>query len=251
MTLAGADAYDTIGRGYAAHRRADPRIMARIVALLGDARSVVDVGAGTGSYEAIDRAVVAVEPSRTMIAQRPYDMPPVVQGVAEALPFADATFDAAMAILTVHHWHDWRRGIEEMRRVARRRIVVMTWDRARFATFWFARDYVPEVCEVERGMPTLEDVTAVLARPVVCAVPVPHDCTDGFFGAYWRRPAAYLDPGVRASISGLAKLGEARLQPAIERLAADLQSGEWERRYSDLRAIDALDLGYRLVVEGR
>ena len=240
--------YDRIGRTYERHRRPDPRVAARIEAALGGAASVVNVGAGTGSYESAGRRVVGVEPSQVMIAQRPRGAAPVVRAVAEALPFADRSFDVATAILTVHHWTDFRRGLREMRRVARGRLVVLTWDRARFPeAFWFTRDYVPEVCEAERGLPALAEIAAALAPCAVEVVPIPHDCTDGFFGAYWRRPEAYLDPDVRAAISGLARLGDA-VEPAVARLAADLASGAWERRYGHLRAQGEIDLGYRLVV---
>jgi len=242
-------AYDRIGRSYARHRRPDRRIAARIVAALGDARSVVDVGAGTGSYEPRDRLVVAVEPSWVMIAQRTPDAPPVVRGHAETQPFRDDGFDAAMALLTVHHWTDFRRGLAEMQRVACRRVVVLTWDRELVAdAFWLARDYFPEVREAERGLATLDEIAAALGSCTVQAVPISHDCTDCFFGACWRRPEAYLDPGVRASISGLARLDEATVRPAIERLAADLASGAWDRRYPHLRGLEEIDLGYRLVV---
>ena len=208
-------AYDRIGRSYARHRRPDRRIAARMVGALADARSVIDVGAGTGSYEPRDRLVVAVEPSWVMIAQRASAAPPVVRGNAEALPFGDDTFDAAMAILTVHHWNDFRRGLAEMQRVARRRVVVLTWDRDVVGdAFWLARDYFPEVREAERGIATLDEIVAALGPCTVLAVPVPHDCTDGFFGAYWRRPEAYLDMGVRASISGLARLDDT---PSVRR----------------------------------
>src|SRR5262249_12493192 len=200
------------------------------------------------SYEPRDRAVVAVEPSGVMIAQRTPDAAPVVRGVAEALPFRDGAFDAAMALLTVHHWGDFRRGMREMRRVARQRVVVLTWDPAvLWETFWFVRDYVPVVREMEGDLPTLDHVRDALEGSTVEAVPVPHDCSDGFFGAYWRRPDAYLDPGVRASISALARLDEATVRAGIERLAADLRSGEWDRRYGALRAGGDIDLGFRLV----
>ena len=241
-------AYDRLGRGYDRHRQADPRIAARIVAAFGSATSIVDVGAGTGSYEPADRTVVAVEPSRVMLAQRPPDAAPGVRGVAEALPFRDGTFDAAMALLTVHHWSDFRRGLREMQRVARR-VVVLTWDPdVTWSAFWFVRDYLPEVRVAERDLPTMRHVRDALGNASVEVVPLPHDCTDGFFAAYWRRPDAYLDPGVRAAISALARLGEPAIRPAVERLAADLRSGEWDRRYGHLRALEEIDLGYRLVV---
>jgi SAM-dependent methyltransferase len=241
--------YDLIGRSYDRHRHPDPRIAARIDAALAGAGSIVNVGAGTGSYEPAGRRVVAVEPSRVMIAQRPRGAAPVVCAVAEALPFADGSFDVATAILTVHHWTDFRQGLGEMRRVARRRVVVLTWDRERFhEAFWFVRDYLPEVAHAERGLAALAEITAVLGACAVQAVPIPHDCTDGFFGAYWRRPEAYLDPETRAAISGLARVGEAVVRPAVARLAADLASGAWARRYGHLRASAEIDLGYRLVV---
>lgn len=246
--------YDRIGRSYSRNRRADPRIAAQIRAAVGDATSVLDVGAGTGSYEPGLRGVIAVEPSRVMIAQRLDDAAPAAQALAEALPFRDQRFDAAIAILTVHHWRHLAHGIDEMRRVARRRVVVLTWDPEVFAArFWFARDYLPEALEAEaqRKVTTVSDVVAALGRCSVEAVPVPHDCADGFFGAYWRRPAAYLEPDVRACISAFAQLGENIVRPAVERLAADLSSGAWERRYGQLHALDAIDLGYRLVIWSR
>src|SRR5262249_24706838 len=195
-----AEFYDRIGLGYERHRCADARIAAQIVAALGGAASIVDVGAGTGSYEPAGRTSAAVEPSRVMIAQRAAGAAPVVRAVAEALPFATGTFDAAMAILSIHHWTDFRAGIREMLRVARRRVVVVTWDPEVFMdSFWFARDYLPETQEAERGAATVQDVVGALGECAVEAIPIPHDCTDGFFGAYWQRPEAYLDPGVRAS----------------------------------------------------
>jgi SAM-dependent methyltransferase len=242
-------AYDTLGWGYDRHRRPEPAISRLILAALEDSASVLDVGAGTGSYEPRDRTVVAVEPSAVMIAQRAPDAAPVVRGVAEALPVRDGAFDAAMALLTVHHWSDFGGGMRELRRVARRRIVVLTWDPGvLWERFWFVRDYVPVVREMERDLPTLDHVRDALAESTVEPVPIPHECSDGFFGAYWRRPDAYLDPGVRASISALARLDEATVRQVSERLAADLRSGAWDRRYGDLRALEEIDLGYRLVV---
>lgn len=240
--------YDRIGRGYAVRRRPDARIAAQIDAALAEARTVLNVGAGSGSYEPRARRVVAVEPSRVMLAQRAPDAAPVARAVAEHLPFADGAFDAATALLTVHHWSDASRGLSELRRVARR-VVVLTWDPEAYAAgFWLVRDYLPEVGFAERDLVTVHAIAAALPDPVVQTVPVPHDCSDGFFGAYWRRPEAYLDAGVRAAISGFARLAPAVVARVVDRLAADLASGAWEDRYGALRGRDDLDLGYRLVV---
>ncbi|MEW6270760.1 MAG: class I SAM-dependent methyltransferase, partial [Thermodesulfobacteriota bacterium] len=201
--------YDRIGVGYERHRRPDPRVAARIARALGPSRSVLDVGAGAGSYEPAHLDVIAVEPSRVMAAQRAPGAAPVVRAVAEALPFKDASFDAALAVLTVHHWSDFARGMAEMRRVARARVVVLTWSPELFrGTFWFARDYLPEALDAERGVAALDAVAAALPGCRVETVPVPHDCRDGFFGAYWRRPEAYLRADVRGAISGLARLDQ-------------------------------------------
>jgi SAM-dependent methyltransferase len=240
--------YDDIGRTYTATRATDPRIAARIWAALGDARTIVNVGAGTGSYEPPDRGVTAVEPSAVMIAQRPPGSAPAVPASAEALPFADASFDAAMAIITLHHWSDWRAGCAELRRVARDRVVVFSWDPGCVARMWIGPEYFPECMQQDvDGFPSLADQAAAL-RAEVEVVPVPWDCRDGFFGAFWRRPEAYLDPAVRAGISTLAKRSEAELADGLARLRADLDSGAWARRHADLLEREELDLGYRLLV---
>ncbi len=242
--------YDAIGRTYTATRRTDPRIAARIWAALGDARTVVNVGAGAGSYEPPDRDVTAVEPSAVMIAQRPAGAAPALQATAEALPFADASFDAAMAVLTLHHWDDWRAGCAELRRVARERVVVLSWDPTYRRRMWLGPEYFDDLVDpdVER-FPSLAEQAAALDAEVE-VVPVPWDCRDGFHGAFWRRPEAYLDPAVRAGISSLAKR-EAELAGGLARLRADLDSGAWARRHADLLAREELDLGYRLLVCGR
>jgi SAM-dependent methyltransferase len=243
------DPYAALGTGYSVGRRPDPRVAELIDAARGDARTVLNVGAGTGSYEPRDRLVTAVEPSVTMIGQRPAAAAPVVRGVAERLPFADQSFDAALAILTVHHWADAPAGLAELRRVSRRQ-VVLTWDPEILARFWLVREYLPQVAEHEGRLAGLAAVTAGLAggrelRTVV--VPVPGDCTDGFLGAFWRRPRAYLDPAVRASMSGLALLDAEVVAAAHARLAADLVSGRWRERHRHLLSRPELDLGYRLV----
>jgi SAM-dependent methyltransferase len=238
--------YDRIGRDYALHRRPDPRIASTIRAALGDAATVVNVGAGAGSYEPVDVGVVAVEPSIRMIQQRSPGRAPAVRAVAEALPFRAAAFDAALAVLTMHHWGDWRRGVAEMRRVARERVVIFTWDPERRG-FWLVEEYFPEVPVRDRAsFPTLHELEREMGPLTVLPVPVPHDCSDGFMGAYWRRPRAYLDAEVRGAISGLASVrsDDARL----ERLASDLADGTWHARHGDLLDISELDLGYRLLV---
>jgi SAM-dependent methyltransferase len=242
--------YERIGVGYAERRRPDPRIERRIFEALGDASSVVNVGAGAGSYEPNDRKVIAVEPTAQMLEQRPAGAAPVVQAVAEWLPFPDASFDAALAIFTVHHWSDVEQGFSELRRVARRQ-VIFGFDLSRQAEHWLVRDYVPAWAELEseRAL-TLARMLALLENPRVEVVPVPADCTDGFGGAYWKRPEAYLDPAVRQSISGLARLDAGVLEPGLARLADDLASGRWHERNADLLDLDELDLGYVLIVAG-
>jgi SAM-dependent methyltransferase len=248
--VSGRQLYDTIGRGYDAHRRPDPRVAAAVAAALGRATSVVNVGAGAGSYEPIDRQVVAVEPSAAMLRQRGRDAARAVQASAIDLPFRDAAFGAALAILTVHHWPDRARGLAELARVARERVVVLTWDpEARFA-FWLVDDYFPEIPAIDRRIfPTLDEFRRVLGPIEVRTVPIPHDCVDGFLGAYWRRPQAYLDAGVRGAISTFTKLAD--VDAGLARLRGDLADGTWERRHGHLHTRDALDLGYRVIVAER
>ena len=248
--MAKAPIYDQIGRGYAQRRQPDPRIAARIAQAVGGASRVVNVGAGTGSYEPTGRRVVAVEPSPVMIAQRPAGAAPVAKAVAEALPFPDDAFDAAVAVLTVHHWTDPARGLAELQRVAQRQ-VVFTWDPDFLARFWFTRDYLPEAEALDKGFADFDTTVAVLSPARVEAVPVPNDCRDGFYASYWRRPEAYLDLLVRAAISGFSILDADITSRALSRLAADLESGEWRRRNAALLDLDDLDLGYRLVVAER
>jgi len=240
--------YDEIGVGYQQRRRPDPRLAAAILRALNSAESVVNVGAGTGSYEPTDRPVVAVEPAMTMIRQRPAGSAPAVQASASHLPFRDDGFGGALAILTVHHWPDRARGLDELARVARRRVVVVTWD-PYFSGFWLVDDYFPEIVEIDRRIfPTMDDYRRAFGRVEVEPLPIPHDCVDGFLGAHWRRPHAYLDAGVRAAISTFAKASPGELAPGLERLHRDLADGTWERRHAHLFEQTEIDLGYRIVI---
>ena len=240
--------YDAIGRGYRQHRRPDPRLAAAITRALGPARTVVNVGAGTGSYEPTDRVVLAVEPSAAMIAQRPAGAAPVVQASATDLPLRDGACDAAMAVLTIHHWPDRGRGLSELRRIARQRVVLLTWDPTA-PTFWL-EEYVPEVWALDRPIfPTVDELRSMLGPIEVEPLPVPHDCIDGFLGAYWRRPASYLDAGVRGAMSTFSKIADA--ETGLAQLRRDLDDGSWLRRNHALLERTELDLGYRLVVHAR
>ncbi len=240
-------AYDVIGHGYALARKPDSRIAARILAALGQARSVLNVGAGAGSYEPRGPGTVALEPSPLMLGQRPSGASPAVRGVAESLPFADASFDAVMASLTLHHWSDWRAGVREMRRVSRGRIVIFAFDPSHSHRFWLIRDYFPDMAHAPTEAFDLDDVAAAVGGRVE-VVPVPADCTDGFLAAYWRRPAAYLDPTLRAAISTFHTLTPTALDHGLRRLETDIASGEWERRHGRELPLDSFDGGYRLVI---
>jgi SAM-dependent methyltransferase len=246
--------YDTIGLGYAGRRRADARIAAAVEAGLGDAASVVNVGAGSGSYEPAGRTVLAVEPSEVMIRQRPPGAAPCVQGRAEALPVGTKSVDAAMAILSVHHWTDLEGGLREMARVARRRVVLLTWipDAVGAVPFWLTEDYFPEILAHDRTIfPGASALAAMLGRACGVAAeavrmtpaPIPHDCVDGMLCAYWRRPEEYLKEEVRGAISSFARIDAG---PGLARLRADLDSGRWRERNRGLLNLDALDLGYRI-----
>ncbi|MFI0186664.1 class I SAM-dependent methyltransferase [Streptomyces sp. NPDC017082] len=242
-----AAVYDRIGVGYSAVRRPDPRWAALIRESLGDARTVLNLGAGSGAYEPEGLQVIAVEPSLEMRAQRAAGSAPCLAGRAEDLPFDDRTFDAAMAVLTVHHWSDLEAGIAELLRVADR-FAVVTYDMDVQADYWFTRDYVPEIADAERSrVPSLERITTLLGPCEVAELPVWHDFTDGFMTAFWRRPAAYLEPAVRRACSAFALTDPAAVERGVARLRADLDSGAWHRRYADLLERDHIDAGFRLL----
>ena len=241
--------YDTIGVTYSETRHTDPRIAERIWAALGDVRTVLNVGAGTGSYEPPGCEVTAVEPSAVMRSQRPAGSAPCVTAVAENLPFPDRSFDAAMAFSTIHHWQDPIAGLQEMRRVARR-VVVFTFDATDASwsrKFWLTRDYLPEMADVSVGRPSLsEQARAIGAR--IESVLVPWDCADGFLEAYWRRPEAYLDDHVRRGVSTWARVGPEVEHRAVRNLRDDLLSGRWAERNRDILNLDAAELGLRLLI---
>jgi SAM-dependent methyltransferase len=244
--MPGAQLYDTIGATYTVTRRTEPRIAEQIWAALGNARTVLNVGAGPGSYEPPGRDVTAVEPSAVMRAQRPAGAAPCVDATAESLPFADQSFDAAMAFATIEHWQDPIAGLREMRRVARR-VVVFTYDASGPDRFWLNRDYLPEFAGLWAGRPSLTELAdAIGARTE--PVPVPWDCADGFYHAFWRRPEAYLDEHVRRGMSIWARVGPDAEQRAVHSLRADLASGRWAGRNRDLSALDAAELGLRLLI---
>lgn len=243
--------YNTIGQNYAALRRPDARIAQAINASLGEAQSVANIGAGAGSYEPSDRRVIAVEPSEVMIRQRPGQAAPCVQGSAEALPLETASVDAAMAILTTHHWTDRERGFREMARVARHRVVILTWvpDANPHTPLWLTRDYFPAIEAHDRTIfPSAAALTAMLERCIgptrMSRLMIPHDCTDGFLCAYWRRPELYLDPARRAAISSFSRIDP---DPGLATLRADIDSGRWTQRNGDLLELDSFDAGYRIV----
>jgi SAM-dependent methyltransferase len=248
VRTAGDFDYDAAGGGYAAQRRTDPRIAALVHAALGPARTVLNVGAGAGSYEPGDRDVTAVEPSASMRSQRPPHLRPAIDATAEHLPFGRASFDAAMAMVTVHQWADTDQGLRELRRVSRGPVVVLTFDGDALDLLWLA-DYVPELITAERRRyPAIEHIREVLGgTSTVTPVPVPADCADGFTEAYFARPERFLDPAVRQSQSAWGFVEPAAIERGVARLRADLDSGAWDRRYGALRTRPEFTGSLRLV----
>jgi hypothetical protein len=246
---AGDTDYEQLVGGYATIRQPDARIEAMVHAGLGDARTVLNVGAGAGSYEPLDRHVVAVEPSAAMRAQRPRHLAPAIDATAETLPFDDDAFDAAMAMITVHQWPDPWAGLANLRRVARGPVVVLSFDGWALEGFWL-HDYCPEVLEVDRGRyPDLDRMAeAIGPRTEVEVVPVPLDCADGFAEAFYGRPERLLDPSVRAAQSGWARLEPGMEEQMVEQLTADLASGAWDERYGHLRTQPTFESSLRLLV---
>jgi SAM-dependent methyltransferase len=242
--------YDTIGRNYTAHRRADPRWEAVVTTQLGDARRIVNVGAGTGSYEPVGRDLVAVEPSTVMLDQRAAGSAPALRASAAALPLRSGWAEVVMAILTVHHWDDWAGGLDELCRVAPRRIVFGI-DFEMHASFWLLAEYLPEVRHhTLRCAPSANVIAEAIGATTSIVLPVFRDLHDGVMGAHWCRPESFLDPTVRANASGIALSDPATTAVGIARLEADLASGAWHRSHADLSTCESIDLGYRLLVAG-
>jgi SAM-dependent methyltransferase len=246
---AGDADYGAIGRGYGGFRQPEPRIAALIHAALGDARHILNLGAGAGSYEPTDREVAAVEPSATMRAQRPAGLVPAIDATAENLPFPDQHFDAAMATFTIHQWTDLARGLSEMRRVTRGPAVVLTCDPALVEAFWLA-DYAPLVLATEaRRYPPLDRVGEALGAPFeIRSVPIPFDCRDGFNEAYYGRPERLLDPAARTACSAWSFVDAETAARYVAHLQADLASGAWDRAHGHLRSQPTYDGSPRLVV---
>jgi SAM-dependent methyltransferase len=245
--MADAPTYETMGVEYSGIRRADPRIEAAIHAALGDARRVLNIGAGTGSYEPTDREMIAVEPSAVMRAQRPPHLVEAIEGVAEDIPLPDKSVDATMGVFTMHHWDDVDRGLAEVARVTRDRVAFLTLDVDRTATIWLA-EYLPEMIELNsRDFPTFDQLADAFPGLEIDPVPAPADCTDGFCIALWSRPEAQLDPRVRQSSSIWHQIPDEVIERRLSRLRADLESGEWDRRFGHLRDAETLDIGLRLV----
>jgi SAM-dependent methyltransferase len=236
--------YDKIGCNYRSTRSADPRISCAVRSQFGAARTVLNIGAGAGSYEPDDIHVVAVEPSLVMIAQRPSGSAPVIQAVAEQLPFADNSFDLSLGVLTLHHWSNWELGLEEAVRVAGGNVLLLTW--LGFRQHFWLTDYFPQIAELDSTIfPALAEYERILGDLTVTPVPIPHDCIDGFLYAYWRRPEAYLDPRLRNSISSFSVISNQ--ESALTQLESDLDSGRWKEKYGEILEMDSYDHGYRLL----
>ena len=240
--------YDQNGGQYASHRRTDPRIARYVHDALGPAATVLNVGAGAGSYEPADRYVIALEPSASMRAQRPADLPPALIGTAESLPLDDKSVDAAMAMVTIHHWKDMEKGLLEMKRVARQRVVIMTFDGDALDSFWNA-EYFREVVETERHRyPKIDWIMSSLGGNCsVTPIPIPLDCVDGFQEAFYGRPEAFLDREVRRAQSAWGFFSDAEQEMMVSRLADDLQSGAWDSKYGHLRTQSFFTGALRLI----
>lgn len=241
--------YSDAGLTYASVRQADPRLAARIHCALGPARTVLNVGAGTGNYEPVDRHVIALEPAAAMRAARSAALPPAINGSADAIPLDDCAVDAAMTVLSVHQWTSLREGLSEMRRVTRGPVVVVTFDPAALRGWWL-NDYCPEVWDVEaRRFPPLDSIADGLGGACrIEPVPVPADCTDGFAEAFFARPEAFLNPAVLRAQSAWGFVAPEVIARFQGELRASLASGDWDRAHGHWRQRPALDGAIRLVI---
>lgn len=249
--MADVPRYDSIGATYVATRREDPVLRAQVHGALGDARTVVNVGAGTGSYEPADRYVLAVEPSDVMAAQRPAGAPPAIRAGADALPLRDGSVDAALAIMTIHHWDAGQEaGVRELRRVARGPVVILTYDARVSGRMWLMADYLPEVAALDAAIfPPPERLAGWLGGDVeVRTLPLRRDCRDWMLGSFWAHPERVLDPIARAGTSGFARMDAAVVDRCVAAVRADLADGAWDQRHGDLRTRAEYDVGLRLVV---
>lgn len=249
MPEGSAALYKRYGRGYSQHRQPDPGIAAAIEDALSGSRTVVNVGAGGGSYEPADRYVLAVEPSEAMRAERRPDLAPAIDAYAEALPLDDDSVDAALAVLSLHHWVEQERGLHEMRRVARGPVVILTFDPLVKRDFWLLAEYLPETAELDQQIfPPPAEILEILAGGRVDPVPIPADCSDGFLEAFYARPELYLDPTVRRAQSGWGRLARGVEDRVVTALSADLESGAWDERHGEMRGLATYDGGLRLVI---
>ena len=243
--------YERIGQGYANRRREDPRLRHLIHEALDGMHTLVNIGAGAGSYEPSDRDVVAVEPSAVMVAQRPPGSAPVVRAIADRLPLADDSVDAAMTILSLHHWHpDQRAGVMEMRRVARHRVIVVTVDPEVSGRMWLMADYLPEVVELDhRIFPSPSTIAGWLGNPAeIRVVPISRDTPDGTLMSFWAHPERVLDPDARNVTSGFARQPARVIERVVASVSRDLDNGNWDRRHGQLRELEEFDAGLRLIV---
>ncbi|MEM7533163.1 MAG: class I SAM-dependent methyltransferase [Chloroflexota bacterium] len=237
--------YDRIGINYAVTRCTDPKVAEQLYAELQGAARIVNIGAGTGSYEPESVDLVAVEPSSEMIAQRKVGMHPVEQASAEKLPFDDNSFSHAMTVLSMHHWTDRVRAFSEINRVATEKFVAITWD-PEADPFWLTRDYFPEIHEMDRAIfPDLAELTEHFDDVKMMPLLIPSDCEDGFFAAFWKRPEAYLLPNVRQAMSPFSKVND--LSTGLQKLEDDLASGAWSKKNESILNASSLDVGYRLI----
>lgn len=236
--------YDKIGAEYSQSRKADPRIKSIIHGELRGAKTIINIGAGTGSYEPEDANVLAIEPSNLMISQRPKHAAVAIQASAESLAYPNNAFDLAMALLSIHHWSDVNQGLKEMKRVSKRQII-FTWD-PEHAGFWLTQDYFPEILNIDKKIfPRLDHIQAVLGPLKLTSIPIPHDCTDCFGSAFWRRPKAYLSPSIRSAMSTFQKIST--VEKGVKKLKHDIESGLWNKRYGHLLQRESLDLGFVLL----